>query len=470
MLVDKKLGRYRVLEPIGNGGMATVFAGEHELLGQRVAIKLLHAKHVNNVPMVRRFHNEARTIAALDHHGIVKLFDIGQTSDGRAYVVMELLRGETLRERIGDEGVAATTAVTFAQQIASAVQAAHEAGIIHRDLKPENVFIVPDADIPTGERVKILDFGIAKRTRISSHPITRTGILIGTPSYMSPEQCHGGMVLDARADVYSLGVLLYEMLAGSLPFSSEKTDELISQHLYCAPSELSEVAPDVPADVAAIAMRCLAKEPDERYGSMADVADALAAVDHDELMNDRPDTLPVMLASTDTLSDGFDLDDAVTSLRTRPTSRFRLLSRSRVAIATITLAVALGGVAAAWMHDGSTRAATPSPVTKAKPAPEFVTTVDATVPRASARTESTAVTKPGPASAPIKPESGKVAKTKPKPTKKATRRRSLRRKQFASRRARARSKPSRPTPPPKPTKQPAPAKERFDDVDTPAVY
>ncbi len=277
----EQLGRYRVLSPIGHGGMGAVYLGEHELLRHRVAIKLLHERHIHNPAMERRFYNEARAIAALEHPGIVKLFDIGRAGDGRAYVVMELLRGETLRTRISTRGMPRASALSFALQIASALAAAHQKGIVHRDLKPENVFIVRDPDVGSGERVKILDFGIAKRTRISGTPspeITRTGVLVGTPSYMAPEQCRGDDEIDARADIYAFGILLYEMLSGVLPFCSTDTEEIIAKQLYCAPRPLAELAPGIPPSVIAVVDRCLAKAPADRYPSMAEVSAALRSL------------------------------------------------------------------------------------------------------------------------------------------------------------------------------------------------
>jgi serine/threonine-protein kinase len=218
--------------------MASVFVGEHKVLGHKVAIKVLHPKHLENESIERRFFNEARAIAKIRHPGIVELFDFGRGGpDGAAYIVRELLEGETLRQRIRAGTLVERQIAIFGRQIAAALHHAHKAGIIHRDLKPDNVFLVKDAEIELGERAKVLDFGIAKKTSFdtpaSEH--TATGILVGTPAYMSPEQCKGSGVVDARSDIYSVGVVVYRMVTNQLPFEAAGTGELIGQHLYPGP-------------------------------------------------------------------------------------------------------------------------------------------------------------------------------------------------------------------------------------------
>jgi serine/threonine-protein kinase len=282
--IGEILGRYRVVETIGRGGMATVYAGIHTVLRHRVAIKVLNPEHVANSRMELRVLNEARAIAAIRHPGIVELFDIGRTPDGRAYVVMELLAGESLATRLEAGPLAIADAVCFGRQIASALAAAHERGIVHRDLKPENVFLVPDPAVPGGERAKVLDFGIAKRTHTDTPmpEITATGVLVGTPQYMSPEQCRGDEDLDGRADVYSLGVVLFQMLTGRCPFDDAPTNEQIMRHMYAQPPSPARVDGDVPAAFVELIARCLAKEPTERIDSMAAVGEALARVAESE--------------------------------------------------------------------------------------------------------------------------------------------------------------------------------------------
>jgi serine/threonine-protein kinase len=268
--IGEIVGRYRVVGRIGSGGMATVYAGQHTVLRHSVAIKVLHPEHIANRSMRLRLINEARAVAAIRHPGIVELFDIGKTTDGRTYVVLELLEGESLDERLAAGPMPIDTAVRFGRQIASAVAAAHARGIVHRDLKPQNVFIVPDAEVVGGERIKILDFGIAKRTTVETPmpEITATGVVIGTPEYMSPEQCRGDDEIDGRADIYSLGVVLYQMVTGELPFDKSGTEEQLMRHMYASPPKVGCEDPAMDEVIA----RCMAKDPAQRFDTMDDVA------------------------------------------------------------------------------------------------------------------------------------------------------------------------------------------------------
>ena len=274
---SENLGRYRLLDPIGRGAMGVVFAGEHTALRRPVAIKVLHAHLVGDGVMARRMVDEAHTIASLHHPGIVEVLDIGATSDGRTFVVMELLAGEPLSTRLERGRLPEERAVAFARQLASALEVAHAAGVIHRDLKPENMFVVPDPDVPGGERIKVLDFGIAKRV-VDGGEKTRTGIVLGTPAYMAPEQSAGSEQIDARIDVYALGVVIYRMVTGVMPFAGNNTDELAVEHAFCAPAPVASLAP-VSAGLSAIIERCLAKRPDDRFATMAQLAEALAQLD-----------------------------------------------------------------------------------------------------------------------------------------------------------------------------------------------
>ncbi len=255
--------------------MATVYAGEHRTLKRPVAIKVLHP-HLVDDTMARRMLEEAHTIAALHHPGIVEVIDVGMTVDGRTFMVMERLVGETLSQRLARGRLAEARAVVFARQLASALAVAHAAGVIHRDLKPDNVFIVADPDVAGGERVKVLDFGIAKRA--SAHrEKTRTGIVLGTPEYMAPEQSADRDV-DDRADVYALGIVIYRMVAGALPFAGADTNELFAEHAFCAPPPVTSLAP-VSAKLAQIVERCLAKRPLDRFASMAALGGALGRLE-----------------------------------------------------------------------------------------------------------------------------------------------------------------------------------------------
>jgi len=259
--------------------MGAVYLAEHPGIGRRVAIKVLKAELDHDPQLLTRFLNEARAANAIRHPNIIEVLDSGTTERGASYLVMELLEGESLSARIKrlsrlDE----RSAVEIAMQTASGLGAAHAKGIIHRDLKPDNLFVIPEESDAARERVKILDFGIAKLHAMAGDSLkTRTGTLMGTPVYMSPEQCLGTKEVDHRSDIYSLGIIIYEMLAGRPPFVSEGFGELLSMHLHESPGSLRELAPQVTAEVEFAVMRMLAKKPHERYQSMADVRAALAA-------------------------------------------------------------------------------------------------------------------------------------------------------------------------------------------------
>ncbi len=228
-MVGQRIGNYRVMRKIGEGGMGAVFEAIHEQIERRVAIKVLHAKYTQEPEIAKRFINEARAVNIVQHSGLVGAYEFGTLPDGAAYIVMEYLDGETLSARLRKSGgVLGLASLNLTRQIASALAAAHQKGIIHRDLKPANVIVVPEPEAPGGERAKILDFGIAKVTppKGEEGPTgggelkTRTGVFMGTPKYMAPEQCRGAGTVDDKADVYSLGAMFYQMLSGRPPFDA----------------------------------------------------------------------------------------------------------------------------------------------------------------------------------------------------------------------------------------------------------
>jgi serine/threonine protein kinase len=294
-MLGQVLGSYQVVGEIGEGGMATVYAGEHRLLHHKVAIKLLHPHHLRDPAQERRFLNEARAIAAVHHPGIVGVHDFGRAPDGRAFIVMELLEGESLRRRLNAGPLPEDRVITLARQIATALTAAHDCDIIHRDLKPENIFLIRDEESRIGERAKILDFGIAKFAQLdpSAPELTAAGIVIGTPEYMSPEQCLGSRTIDGRSDIYSLGVLMYRMVTGHLPFSAEKTAEIVAGHLYEQLPPPRSRLPSLSAGLDRLIVRCLAKNPEERPATAADVAAALGELESELLTpGKRPNGRP----------------------------------------------------------------------------------------------------------------------------------------------------------------------------------
>ncbi len=257
-LAGHQMGPYRLLREIGSGGMGTVYEAEDTRLGRRVALKLLPPEYSRDRRAKARFLREARAAAAVDHPNLCTIHDVGE-SDGRLYIVLSYYDGETLRERIRRGPLPLAEARDVTNQVARGLARAHEAGIVHRDIKPANVFLTRRGE------VKILDFGIA-RLEGDEATVTRTGASWGTPAYMSPEQARGDSV-DARTDIWSLGVMLYEMVAGRRPFGGESVEAVVSAILTQEPEPLERVRPDVPRELARVVESALAKSPAERYES-----------------------------------------------------------------------------------------------------------------------------------------------------------------------------------------------------------
>jgi serine/threonine protein kinase len=274
----EQIGAYTIRRRLGAGGMGEVYLAEHRHIDRKAAIKVLLPELSSNQAVVERFFNEARAASRIKHDGIVEIVDCDRHTDGSAYIVMEFLEGESLGESLRRVGrFDLSVAVGVVGQVADALAAAHAKGIIHRDLKPDNIFLAatPRSDPPIA--VKVLDFGIAKLVGEEGYETRRTqsGALIGTPLYMSPEQCRGTGQIDPRADIYALGCILFELLAGRTPFTHAGAGELFVAHI-------SEPAPDlgtlvsVPPAIAALVASMLAKAPGDRPASMEVVAHALA--------------------------------------------------------------------------------------------------------------------------------------------------------------------------------------------------
>ncbi len=273
-------GKYRLDARIGRGGMGTIYKGLHVMLGKPVAVKLINPDLVTSPEMAGRFQREARAASQLDHPNIAIVHDLGQTEDGTLYIAMEFIEGESLKELIRREGqLPAERIVAFLRQIAGALQAAHRRNIVHRDLKPQNIMVTTGSD--GRETAKLLDFGIAKMFDEEATQLTATGLSIGTPQYMSPEQANGAVV-DGRSDLYSLGIILYEMLIGTVPFDDKSTPAVLIKHVSQPPPRPSLRRPDikVPAGLEAVALRCLEKSPSARYQTAEEFIAALERAGH----------------------------------------------------------------------------------------------------------------------------------------------------------------------------------------------
>src|SRR6059058_6237198 len=263
-LLNKEFDRrYLILRKLGSGGMADVYLAEDKELGRRVALKLLNERHANDDQFVERFRREAQSAAGLNHPNIVSIFDRGQ-AEGTYYIAMEYLDGRTLKELLVRNGpTPIPIAIDYARQILGALAFAHRNGIVHRDIKPHNIVVGGDG------RLKVTDFGIA---RSGTSQMTEVGSIVGTAQYLSPEQARGAPV-DPRSDLYSLGIVLYEMLTGTVPFTGDTPLEIAMKHLSTTPEPPSERRPEVPHELDSVVLRALAKDPHERYQS-ADEMDA----------------------------------------------------------------------------------------------------------------------------------------------------------------------------------------------------
>jgi serine/threonine-protein kinase len=291
--------RFRIVRRLGAGGMGTVFLAEQIAVGNRpVALKVLLRKLLDDPEFLLRFQNEAASTGRIRHPNVVTIYESGQSDDGSPYIAMEFLEGETLRQTLKRRGaLPLAECAEILQQIARGLNAAHKLGILHRDLKPDNIFITHTED---GERVvKVVDFGLAKMRESATH--TLTGTVLGTPAYMSPEQCLGmkSEQLDARSDLYALGVIVYEMLTGRVPFHSDTPVGYLHKHITDAPPPLRVATPglDVAPQVEGVVMKALAKEREQRQASVLDLYREFAAAASLPAGGDTP-TTPTRLSGS----------------------------------------------------------------------------------------------------------------------------------------------------------------------------
>src|SRR6187402_1146153 len=273
-------GQFRILQKMGTGGMGSVYRAAQPAMNREVAIKILHPKLAGRKDLTSRFRREARAMSQLTHPNTVKVFMYGELEDdGSLYIVMEMLEGRNLNQTVRKEGpLPVERAIPILIQCCGALQEAHDLGIVHRDLKPENIFLSKQggmADYP-----KVLDFGLAKVTERQMQPgsviLTQEGMVFGTPEFMSPEQAQG-KTLDARSDIYSLAVILYEVLTGKLPFSAKSPMDYISKHVTEPIIPLSERVAErrFPPELDAVLTRALSKRPEDRFQTAAEFAEAL---------------------------------------------------------------------------------------------------------------------------------------------------------------------------------------------------
>jgi len=352
LLPGARVGDYVIAGKVGEGGMASVYAADHPLIGRRVAIKVLRGDLGTSREAFKRFLQEARAVIAIGHPNIVDVFTFGTLSDGRSFFVMELLEGRTLADALDNDGpLSLHKACDALVEMCDGLEAAHRTGVVHRDLKPQNVFLVA----PNGG-VKLLDFGIAKLMGRPEPkgPYTRPGMTIGTPDYISPEQARGRDV-DPRADVYSLGVVAFEMLTGRLPFVADNGADMMAMHLAAEPEPPSRLRQTLPPAVDSLILRMLAKEPAARP-ALADIRVELLAI------KQQPPAVPVPISRELSAL-------AAEKVELIPPRRLRRFVGGVAAIMTLALGGALVSRGQPLLPSLIALAATPMPAPTFRPVP-----------------------------------------------------------------------------------------------------
>src|SRR5215217_5995327 len=305
-------GKYRIDERLNEGGMGTVYRGTHVLMEKTVAIKVLRPALAADEKIVARFSREARAASRISHPNALSVTDFGEDENGNVFLVMEFLSGKTLKQVLRDGGpLPLTRIVDITRQVGDALNAAHAQGVVHRDLKSDNIMLV---DTMTGDYAKVLDFGIAKINEAegtTDTSLTAPNLVIGTPQYMSPEQCAQNAEIDARTDIYSFGVILFEMLVGHVPFSGDSATMVMMKHLQEPVPSVLEERSDLPASVARVVARAMAKVPRNRYQNVAELVEDLTIASGMTIHGLGPQETPT------TTSGRSDDPDEVTMLRAR---------------------------------------------------------------------------------------------------------------------------------------------------------
>jgi len=338
--------------------MGAVYLAEHPFMGRKAAIKVLRREFAEDPSLVERFMNEARAANAIRHPNIIDIIDVGRMPNGIPYLMMEFLEGESLSRRIGRGTLPMGEAMDVMLQTTSALAAAHAKGIVHRDLKPDNLYLVPDDSAPSGIRVKVLDFGIAKlRGDLSgSGSKTQAGSLMGTPPYMSPEQCRGvNDEVDHRTDIYAMGIILFEMLCGAPPFMSEGWGDVVLAHLTKPPPSPRSRNSAIPESLEVIIMKALAKSANDRFASAVEMRTALRSMSAVGTFPPRPTTAGMSAASGSTMQ-GMPVAKQPTTFRTAtgemgsintmaesPSAKAAKSKRGLVVGASVAAVIAIGG-------------------------------------------------------------------------------------------------------------------------------
>jgi eukaryotic-like serine/threonine-protein kinase len=428
-MVGKKINNYELRELVGDGAMGVVYLAEHPVLRRRVAVKLLKRQYLESPSLVTRFVNEARAAAAIHHPNVIEVIDVGMIEGEVPYIMMEYLDGEPLSRRLTRERLGVGKAIDIAIQAARAVAASHALEIVHRDLKPENLFLVSDPMSPGGERVKVLDFGIAKLRPDwggSDGAKTRTGVIFGTPAYMSPEQCRGlNDEVDGSTDVYALGCILFEMLSGHAPYISPGWGDVLMMHMSDEIPVPSAENPRVSPAIDQIVKTALAKKKADRFASMREMHRALAQARGDVQDTPAPivktdPALPAVVMGVEALGAGRPSAPQAKAAHVTPSPQDSLVAyeafaptpRRRMRSLLVAGAIALGGIGGvtfAWQRSGATPAPRPVVVPAAAAMPAHAVT---SPPPAAPKAEALPAGDGEPESVPI-PNTAKAAIGKP---------------------------------------------------------